>query len=317
MVLFFTINSDFEIIYLHSIGQQPIGALGTDAPANFGGICYPGSGDIVVLATTASISSNHGDFLFYLSNGKLVLLEQGNSALVGYNFKTGKNDWVVLRGSDRAVGIQCGSGFAFALEPGSQQVLAINTLNGDIAFALPAPGCDSSVNYNCAEVIAQGEYVVVSTNFEFSRYRLVNGTSNVVINTTNGELPAWDEKPVYDFPNEYPSDAFFLHHIDENGTHGFWISSDFPHPGGSIQSQYQFDMPTADGNFVKGMRLCDQFDVSTNHGPAHVQNGEVKFRVQEYTARYMVGYSTTGNVNDFVVDKNPFAYFNLPIVCNI
>jgi hypothetical protein len=64
---------------------------------NFGGICYPGTGDVVVVATTSAVSAYGGDFLILVENGEPVLMKKGFSAVVGYNFKTGKNEWATLR----------------------------------------------------------------------------------------------------------------------------------------------------------------------------------------------------------------------------
>lgn len=114
----FTIDaSTHTITHLHSVGQQPSTALGTDAAMNFGGMCYPGTGDIVVFATTSAANTGNTDFLFVIEGKPPVLMKKGTSALVGYNYKTGKNAWVVLRGTDNAVGIECGRGHAFVASP--------------------------------------------------------------------------------------------------------------------------------------------------------------------------------------------------------
>ena len=81
----FTIDAaSGAILHLHSVGQQPTSALGVDAPMNFGGICYPGSGDVVVLATTAPDANGNENFLFVIEGKEPVLMEKGKSALVGY-----------------------------------------------------------------------------------------------------------------------------------------------------------------------------------------------------------------------------------------
>lgn len=58
-----------------------------------------------------------------------------------YNFKTGKNEWVVLRNTDRAVGVECGRGMAFVLNPLYEKILAVDTTTGTIKFVVDAKGC--------------------------------------------------------------------------------------------------------------------------------------------------------------------------------
>lgn len=313
----FTIDADtFEILHLHSIGQQPTGALGTDASMNFGGMCYPGSGDIVVFATSAASIDDGHDFLFILPNGDQVLMPQGTSALVGYNYKTGQNAWVVLRGSDRAVGVECVNGLAYVSNPVSETVLAVNTIDGSVQFELPAAGCDS--HYNCAEVVSDDDAntIYLSTNSEFSKFKLVPGESNVEVDTTIESSPPWCNKTLYNFPAEYPSGAFLLYCRDAVGLHGYWVSEDFPHPGGSSFVPYIGLLQAQDGSFVPAMSLSSQINVVASHGDVHVDgNGGITERVQQYVAEYMVGYSSP-NGTDFCVDEsNPFEYFGIPVSC--
>jgi hypothetical protein len=105
-----------------------------------------------------------------------VLMKAGSSALVGYNYRTGKNEWATLRYTDRAVGIECGRGMAFALDPRKEKIQAVDAATGAIKFELPATGC--SEHYNCGEVVLHGTFLYVSTNSGFAKYAFGTGGSS-------------------------------------------------------------------------------------------------------------------------------------------
>jgi len=114
--------------------------------------------------------------LILLGNGETELMKAGSSALVGYNFRTGKNEWATLRYSDRAVGVECGRGMAFALDPRKEKVQAVDAATGVVKFEVPAVGCEKE--YNCGEVMLHGTSLYVSTNAGFSKYDFAAVGSN-------------------------------------------------------------------------------------------------------------------------------------------
>lgn len=216
----FTIDADTQkLVHLHAVGLQPSTAKGGDATMNFGGMCYPGSGDIVVFSTSAAASQTYGNggFLVLLSDPakEPVHFPLGTGGLVGYNFRTGKNDWAVRRSSGLATGIQCGRGLAFSLDQADGVVRAVVVATGLVAFDIPVPECINNL-YNCAEVAIHGEFAYMSTYKSLTKYQL--GYQQVGLTVSLPEPPLIDEPSGGGWDQDAAEEYLNAHFVSKRST---------------------------------------------------------------------------------------------------
>lgn len=174
----FTIDAKTGVLLdLTPIGQQSVSAQGRFAVANFGGICYPGDGDIVAVHT----SFEQAPFIFTFDDPEKepIVAERGTAATVGYNFRTFKVEWVYLRSkgfepgslADSAVGAYCGRGLVFSMDVGRGEVVAIQVSNGREVFTMPAPSC-TALAYNCLSIMVSDDCIYVSTETNLTKYEI-------------------------------------------------------------------------------------------------------------------------------------------------
>ena len=125
-------------------GETSADPKGADSPGNFGGLCYPGAGDLVMMHSSVQSQT-------MVIQDRLV--HPGDAFVIGVNAVNGTIAWVYVQPrAERAwaVGLTCDATTVYLSNPATERVVGLAVATGDVVWDAEAGGCDSQ--YNCVEV---------------------------------------------------------------------------------------------------------------------------------------------------------------------